>query len=242
MLRLSDADETRFYRAFGAIGKKTGLKDQFADFVLKSRGFHANACAMIAGFEGDAGAVAASQKQFAAVAKEVRCDGTGAKGKVSAGAMADFHGGPYLREPMMDRGIGVDTLETAASWSKIDALRTAVRAALDTAMRGTAPRPGAHGVVMCHISHSYSDGASLYFTYFFPRALGSELAQWQTIKNAASDAIVANGGTISHHHGVGEDHLPWIAQEKGPLGIAVLRAIKGALDPKGILNPGKLIP
>ncbi len=152
-----------------------------------------------------------------------------------------FHG-PYLREPMMDRGIGVDTLETAASWSRIDALRTAVRTALDTAMRETAPRPGAHGVVMSHISHSYPDGASLYFTYFFPRALHSELAQRQTIKTAASNAIVANGGTISHHHGVGEDHLPWIAQEKGALGIEILRAIKRTLDPKGILNPGKLIP
>ena len=118
----------------------------------------------------------------------------------------------------------------------------AVRDALDTAMRETAPRPGAHGVVLCHISHSYPDGASLYFTYFFPRALDGEIAQWRAIKKAASDAIVANGGTISHHHGVGEDHLPWIAQEKGALGIEVLRAIKSTLDPKGILNPGKLIP
>ena len=70
------------------------------------------------------------------------------------------------------------------------------------------------------------DGASLYFTYIFPRALDGEIAQWRTIKNAASDAIVANGGTISHHHGVGEDHLPWMAQEKGALGIDILRAVK----------------
>jgi len=96
---------------------------------------------------------------------------------------------------------------------------------------------------MCHISHSYPDGASLYFTYIFPRALnGSDITQWHAIKQVASDAIVANGGTISHHHGVGEDHLPWIAQEKGALGLDVLRAVKRSLDPKGILNPGKLIP
>ncbi len=106
----------------------------------------------------------------------------------------------------------------------------------------TAPRPGAHGIVLCHISHSYPDGASLYFTYIFPRALDGELEQWRRIKRAASDAIAANGGTISHHHGIGEDHLPWMAQEKGALGIEVLRAIKTTLDPKGILNPGKLIP
>ena len=240
MLRLSDADETRFYRAFGALGKKRSLKDKIADYVLKSRGFDANACALIAGFEGDAHTVASSQKHFAAIAKKFGAMALG-EGQGKRWREARFHG-PYLREPMMDRGIGVDTLETATRWSNIDALRQATRAALDTAMRETAPRPGAHGVVMSHISHSYPDGASLYFTYFFPRALGSELAQWQAIKKAASDAIVASGGTISHHHGVGVDHLPWIAQEKGPLGIAVLRAIKGALDPKGILNPGKLIP
>ncbi|HTT98132.1 MAG TPA: FAD-binding oxidoreductase [Rhizomicrobium sp.] len=240
MLRLSDADETRFYRTFGALGKKRGLKDQIADWVLKSRNFDANACALIAGFEGDAEAVASSQKHFAAIARKFGAMALG-EGQGKRWQEGRFHG-PYLREPMMDRGVGVDTLETATRWSNIDALRNAVRNALDTAMRETAPRPGAQGVVMSHISHSYPDGASLYFTYFFPRALGSELAQWQAIKKAASDAIVASGGTISHHHGVGEDHLPWIAQEKGPLGIAVLRAIKSTLDPKGILNPGKLLP
>jgi len=94
---------------------------------------------------------------------------------------------------------------------------------------------------MAHISHIYRDGASLYFTYIFPRAVDG-IAQWRKIKTAASDAIAANGGTISHHHGVGEDHLPWIAREKGELGIEVLRGIKRTLDPKGILNPGKLLP
>jgi alkyldihydroxyacetonephosphate synthase len=117
-----------------------------------------------------------------------------------------------------------------------------VRKALETAILETVPRPGARGIVLCHISHSYADGASLYFTYIFPRALDREIAQWQAIKRAATDAIVAHGGTISHHHGVGEDHLPWMAQEKGALGVEILRAIKRTLDPKGILNPGKLIP
>jgi alkyldihydroxyacetonephosphate synthase len=82
----------------------------------------------------------------------------------------------------------------------------------------------------------------LYFTIIFPRRLDDEIGQWRKIKTAASDAIVSNGGTISHHHGVGLDHLPWMEAEKGALGIDVLRAIKRAVDPKGILNPGKLIP
>ncbi|MBV9061967.1 MAG: FAD-binding oxidoreductase, partial [Alphaproteobacteria bacterium] len=127
--------------------------------------------------------------------------------------------------------------------SKLQTLYAAVRAALENKIAESVPRPGAKGIVLCHISHSYPDGASLYFTYIFPRTLdGDDVAQWLAIKRTASDAILANGGTISHHHGVGADHLPWMAQEKGALGIEVLRAIKRTLDPKGVLNPGKLIP
>ncbi len=239
MLRLSDSEETRFYRAFGSIGRK-GLTHTLTDNYLKLRGMNANMCMMIAGFEGNEREINTAKKRFGAIAKKL--------GAISAGAgpgqrwfEGRFHG-PYLRDPLMDRGVGVDTLETATSWSKLDALYAAVRAALEKTITETAQRPGAKGIVMCHISHSYHDGASLYFTYIFPRALDGEIAQWRAIKRAASDAIAANSGTISHHHGVGEDHLPWIAQEKGALGIEVLRAIKHTLDPNGILNPGKLIP
>jgi len=240
MLRLSDAQETRFYRTFGAIGRARGLKDRFADFYLSRRGFSDDACALIAGFEGYTHQVEQWRMLFDKMAKKFGALELG-RGQGERWRQGRFHG-PYLRDPMMDRGLGVDTLETATSWSKLAALYAAVRTALETAMRETAPRQGAHGAVLCHISHSYSDGASLYFTYIFPRALDDEIPQWRTIKKAASDAIVANGGTISHHHGIGEDHLPWMKVEKGALGIEVLRAIKQTLDPKGILNPGKLIP
>jgi alkyldihydroxyacetonephosphate synthase len=240
LLRLSDPEETRFYRAFGALARKRGLRDRLADLYLARRGFGANASALIAGFEGDRDSVRQAQRRFAALARKFGAIDIG-EGQGKRWREGRFHG-PYLRDPMMDRGLGVDTLETAASWSRLDALYGAVRKALETAMIETVPRPGAHGVVMCHISHSYADGASLYFTYIFPRALGSEIEQWRAIKKAATDAIVAAGGTISHHHGVGEDHLPWMTREKGELGIEVLRAIKHTLDPKGVLNPGKLIP
>jgi alkyldihydroxyacetonephosphate synthase len=240
MLRLSDAEETRFYRAFGSVGKRPGLSDWIAKRVLDARKFTAEACAMIASFEGDAASVRDSRRRFGEIAKR--------HGAMSLGTRPGerwrhgrFHG-PYLRDPMLDRGLGVDTLETATTWPRVASLCAAVRKALEAAILETAPRPGARGVVMSHISHSYPDGASLYFTYIFPRALDREIAQWQAIKRAASDAIVANGGTISHHHGVGEDHLPWTRQEKGELGVEILRAIKRTLDPKGILNPGKLIP
>lgn len=240
MLRLSDPSETKFYRAFGALGRKRTLVSRAQQIYLDARGFDDKACAMIAGFEGEATSVADTRKQFDRIAKTNGALALG-EGQGRRWKAGRFHG-PYLRDPMMDRGVGVDTLETATSWSKLDSLYIAVRDALDAAMRETAPRPGAHGVVTCHVSHSYPDGASLYYTYIFPRALDGEIAQWRAIKKAASDTIVAHGGTISHHHGIGEDHLPWMAVEKGSLGIDVLRAVKMALDPKGLLNPGKLIP
>jgi alkyldihydroxyacetonephosphate synthase len=240
MLRLSDAAETRFYRAYGSVGKSPGLRDQLAAFYLDRRKFTDKACALIAGFEGDLASVEAARERFAAIAKSAGALSLG-EGQGKRWREGRFHG-PYLRDPMMDRGIGVDTLETAASWSDIPRLYDAVEAALTYSMQETVPREGSKGIVMCHISHSYPSGASLYFTYIFPRALDDEIGQWRKIKKAATDAIIANNGTLSHHHGVGEDHVDWMTAEKGALGIEVLRAVKSALDPKGILNPGKLIP
>ena len=103
---------------------------------------------------------------------------------------------------------------------------------------------------MCHVSHAYEDGASLYFTMVFPQKLGdtpaatleSAGAQWAAIKRAATEAMVQGGGTVSHHHGVGTDHVPWMAAEKGPIGLAALEAVKRGLDPAGAMNPGKLLP
>ena len=94
---------------------------------------------------------------------------------------------------------------------------------------------------MAHVSHSYPDGASLYFTYVFPRQLNREVEQWLAIKRAASDVLLENKGTISHHHGVGLDHAPWLAEEKGPIGFELLKTIKADMDPAGIMNPGKLL-
>jgi alkyldihydroxyacetonephosphate synthase len=94
---------------------------------------------------------------------------------------------------------------------------------------------------MCHISHLYRTGASLYFTFFTRARPGEELQQWRAAKTAASDAILAAGGTITHHHAVGHDHVPWLAREVGETGVAALRALKAELDPQGIMNPEKLI-
>jgi alkyldihydroxyacetonephosphate synthase len=108
-----------------------------------------------------------------------------------------------------------------------------VRAALLTAL------PGA--VVMCHVSHLYRHGASLYFTVLGAQS-DDPVGQWTRAKAAASAAIVASGATITHHHGVGTDHRAQLTDEVGALGVDVLRAVKAVLDPAGVLNPGKLIP
>ena len=141
--------------------------------------------------------------------------------------------GPYLRDDLLDAGVLVETLETSARWSSLTSTHAAVRSALGSTL------PGA--IVMCHVSHLYPHGASLYFTVI-GRQDADPVSQWQQAKHAAGDAIAASGATITHHHAVGTDHLPWMTEEIGPLGVDVLRAVKAVLDPAGILNPGKLIP
>lgn len=146
-------------------------------------------------------------------------------------------GAPYLRDSLLAAGALCETLETATDWSNIPALKAAVTQGLTDALAAT----GTPALVMCHISHVYPTGASLYFTVVAGQR-GNPIEQWKAAKKAASDAIMATGGTITHHHAVGVDHRPWMRDEIGELGVQVLRAVKATLDPAGILNPGKLIP
>ncbi len=146
-------------------------------------------------------------------------------------------GAPYLRDSLLAAGALCETLETATNWSNIPALKAAVTQALTNALAKT----GTPALVMCHISHVYPTGASLYFTVVAGQR-GDPIEQWQAAKKAASDAIMATRGTITHHHSVGADHRPWMRDEVGDLGVQLLRAVKATLDPAGILNPGKLIP
>jgi alkyldihydroxyacetonephosphate synthase len=144
---------------------------------------------------------------------------------------------PYLRDSLLAAGALCETLETATDWSNIPALKTAVTDALT----GALAESGTPALVLCHISHVYATGASLYFTVVAGQR-GNPIDQWRAAKAAASDAIMAAGGTITHHHAVGADHRPWMPDEVGELGVRLLRAVKSTLDPAGILNPGKLIP
>ncbi|OBJ88002.1 flavoprotein [Mycobacterium gordonae] len=144
---------------------------------------------------------------------------------------------PYLRDSMLAAGALCETLETATDWSNIPALKAAVTEALTSSLAES----GTPALVMCHVSHVYPTGASLYFTVVAGQR-GNPVEQWWAAKKAACDAIMATGGTITHHHAVGADHRAWMRDEVGDLGVQLLRAAKATLDPAGILNPGKLIP
>jgi alkyldihydroxyacetonephosphate synthase len=146
-------------------------------------------------------------------------------------------GAPYLRDSLLSAGALCETLETATNWSNVPALKAAVTEALTTSLAES----GTPALVLCHISHVYPTGASLYFTVVAGQR-GNPIEQWRKAKTAASDAMMRTGATITHHHAVGADHRPWMCDEVGDLGVAVLRAVKATLDPAGILNPGKLIP
>ena len=128
----------------------------------------------------------------------------------------------------------VETLETVTFWSRLERVYDAVKAALTAEL-------GEGTLVLCHISHVYETGASLYFTVAAKQS-DDPIAQWLAAKAAASDAMIDNGASITHHHAVGQDHKPWLAREIGPVGVQMLRALKEELDPHGVLNPGVLIP
>jgi alkyldihydroxyacetonephosphate synthase len=230
--RLSDKQETALSMALASNGSAA---ERAGRAYLKARS-HEGGCIAIVGFEGDE--------------KELEHRRARTRGLLKAGGglalgerpgrlwLRSRYAAPYLRDALLDRAVMVETLETASTWSRLGELYGAVSDALRASLttRGTPP------LVMCHVSHLYPSGASLYFTFIARREEGAELEQWAAAKSAASDAIVAHHGTITHHHAVGRDHAPWMRAEVGELGLEVLRAAKDKLDPRGIMNPGKLLP
>ncbi|MFG3156103.1 FAD-binding oxidoreductase [Streptomyces sp. NPDC048219] len=222
VLRLSDETETLIGLAQpDAIGASLAEQDA--------------GCLAVVGFEGTERDTAHRREAAAAVLAE--CGGTFAGAEPGERWAHGRYSAPYLRDSLLDAGALAETLETAAYWSRIPGLYTAVRDALTT----TLTEAGTPPLVMCHISHVYENGASLYFTVVSAQG-GDAVAHWTRAKHAANEAILAAGGTITHHHAVGTDHRDWYVREAGPLGIEALRAVKRRLDPAGLLNPGVLLP
>ena len=231
VIRVSDEEETEVSLALS--GPRGVAGSIFGGYLnLRRRG---NGSLVIVGFEGEEESIA---RRRALAVRALRKGGAAYLGQAAGRSWE--HGryqGPYLRDTLMGMGAMVETLETSHTWSRLGELRSAVGGAI----RDTLAGQGAPGLVFCHLSHAYADGASLYFTFISRSRQGEEIEQWGQVKRAACDAIVAHGGTITHHHAVGRDHAPYMEAEVGRTGLDVLRAVKEQLDPTGIMNPGKLL-
>jgi alkyldihydroxyacetonephosphate synthase len=218
VLRLSDASETRVNAVMGG-------------HLTRARG-----CLAVATFEG------ADVEEADSIREKTdalfRRHGGAPRGEDPARSWERGRfASPALRDTLLDSGVLAETLETATTWTNLAALKAAVADALTASLSAGGTKP----IVMCHISHVYPAGASLYFTVI--AALTPDpAAQWGRAKDAASRAIGDSGGTITHHHAIGRDHRPYLETEIGALGVAVLRAVKEIVDPRGIMNPGVLIP
>jgi alkyldihydroxyacetonephosphate synthase len=229
--RLSDEEETRVAFALASTG---GAAERAGRAYLRLRG-HDGGCLAIAGFEGQEEDVERRRLRTGALLRAG--GGVGLGRRPGEAWLRSRYAGPYLRDELLSRGLLTETLETATSWSRLEGLYEAVGDALRRSLAGA----GTPAVVMCHVSHLYRSGASLYFT-FLARQSDAPLDQWLAAKAAASEAIVAAGGTITHHHAVGRDHVAWMSAEVGEVGLDLIRAAKQRLDPAGIMNPGKLLP
>jgi alkyldihydroxyacetonephosphate synthase len=212
---------------------------------LSALGFGEHKCLFLFGVTGRRKLVKRARRDLIDIAKE---HGGRHVGKYMGGKWRESRFlSPYLRNSLWELGYAVDTLETALPWSAIPATVETVQSAI---------RAGLHDIeekvhVFCHLSHLYSHGASFYVTYLFRIATDPSrrwaidademLRRWQRIKDAASRVIMDAGGTISHQHGVGTDHLPYFPMEKGELGMGVLQSVHRTFDPVGVMNPGKLL-
>lgn len=240
MLRLSDMDETYFLGQLSSFGRPDSWLERTTRGALGLVGGGKRPCLLLVGLEGPAATVSAARVSVARVV--VGCGGLPAGAAPGKGWYASRFMMPYLRDALLDHGVGVATVETAISWPDLTELHRAVREKLTATLREVVDRGEGRPIVMAHISHAYRDGASLYFTFVFPIARRGARAQWRIIQRAAVTAVLDSGGTLSHHHGVGRALRGWLVREKGELGVALLRAAKQRLDPQGIMNPGKLLP
>jgi alkyldihydroxyacetonephosphate synthase len=237
VVRLSDEAETRsFYALREAVQGWSAMKQRVGLMALERAGLSfERGAVLLLRFEGTDERLRAEWAQARALchAHGGFDVGTG----VARGWHRDRYHTPYLRDVLMDRGLLVEVVETATEWDRLPALHAAVQAALQQAIESSGSRP----LVLCHLSHAYTDGASLYFTYLAHARRGDEVTQWDAIRTAAYDCLVRQGATLSHHHGVGADTARWLPHETGAVGLLALKAVKHALDPDGVMNPGVLL-
>ncbi|MFB0564339.1 MAG: FAD-binding oxidoreductase [Candidatus Aminicenantaceae bacterium] len=233
MLRLSNAIETSTTLLLAENERLVRLLHR----LLRARGLGTKKCMLILGVTGGNDAVRKARRSALEIARS--------HGGIHVGRMIGSEWRksrfrtPYLRNTLWDHGYAVDTLETSFLWKELPVAIDAIIKALHEGLSSVNERV----LAFAHISHVYLTGASTYVTYLYRLAPTAEetLARWQMLKAAASQVIVAHGGTISHQHGIGVDHLPWVEAEKGELGLHTLAKLTKVFDPEGIMNPGKLV-
>jgi alkyldihydroxyacetonephosphate synthase len=239
MLRLSTPAETETTLALAGHEMLISALEQ----LLAMRGVKGGKCMLLLGLTGRDRIVRASRKEALGIA--------GKHGGIHVGRTfgKQWHKSrfltPYLRNTLWELGYAIDTLETATDWANVPRLVDSI----ESALRGALKETGERIHIFTHLSHLYPYGSSIYTTYLFRLAANADrrhaadetLRRWQVLKAAASRAIVDCGGTISHQHGVGVDHLAYLPVEKGPLGMTTIGRLCQHLDPKGLMNPGKLM-
>lgn len=237
--RLNDPKKTALSFAFKT--PKTGFKATIANTFkwyignVKKINFN-QCCLMVVKYEGTQQEFKNIRKKVSSIYKKHRGVCLGAEpGRSFAKVKFDF---PHLRDFTMDRSIMADVSETATTWNNLCAMHKNGLKEIENAIKET----GVNGWVGCHLSHSYHSGASLYFTFGCLQRKGREIEQYLYVKKAAEDAFMKNGGTLSHHHAVGTEHLPWVEEDLSSTGLKAVKALKNGLDPNDIMNPGKIIP
>ncbi len=236
MARLNDPQRTALSFAFKSA---QGMVQRQAGRLIKSylkqirRMDLERSCLLLVSFEGGRETFRRDRRRASAIFQKLGAFPLGASpGKSFQAGKFDF---PHLRDFLWDRGVLTDVSETATVWSNLLPLYRASTKAIQDAM-------AAHcraGWVGCHVSHTYHSGASLYFTFGLVPGEGEDLVQYLRVKKAAEDSFLANGATLSHHHAVGYEHLPWLEKEISPAGLVAVQALKQGLDPSGLFNAGK---
>ncbi len=233
MLRLSTPEETRMTLRLAGRERVIRLLEGW----LRLRGLGGNRSMLLVAAAGTRRVVHAAVAEVHHIAARYRGRSLGSR--LAREWLRQRFRSPYLRNTLWELGYAVDTLETAVIWTRVPRMVTAIEEALRHGLEDEGERVYAFS----HISHVYPHGANVYTTFIFRLTPDPEenLKRWRRLKHAASEAILRLGGTISHQHGVGVDHQPYLEAEKGALGLAILRTIFQAVDPHGQMNPGKLI-
>jgi alkyldihydroxyacetonephosphate synthase len=238
MVRLNDPDKTALSLAFKpASSRISQAVSKIFKTYLRAKGFDLpRACLMLTAFEGRSSTVTAQLRYVSAIYRKFGGVSLGSSaGKSFEATKYDF---PHIRDFLLERDVTSDVSETSTVWSNILPLYRATTKDL----RAGISESGVPPFVGCHISHTYRSGASLYFTFGFKQQQGSEMEQYLRVKRAAQQSFMDHGATLSHHHAVGTEHLPWLAADISPLGVKAVAAIKQGLDPANTMNPGRLQP